>query len=492
MTHIDYRHSLKDAVVAGVLTLIVFSPITNFILNQYQVDIEWMRMPPFLNGIFIALFVAIMRFFVSVMIQTPSGQRFTQRYLRRTHQVEVVDSYAGGMKSLWALLPMVGIIALTVLVLAVLGLLPVAMACAIGLVLLYVVIAQGVRIPYIRGKAHPWKHVLPVLFILGWIAPFALFYFGLLNKAWLNTLNLAMIYVLLGLGLNIVVGLAGLLDLGFVAFYAVGAYFLALGAEYLGIGFWTALIIAPFLAALCGGLLGFPVLKMHGDYLAIVTLGFGEIIRLVLTNWTSFTHGPNGLNAPSPTLMGLEFSRRATQGGTPFHEFFGLKYSSDYKMLFFYALLFLVSFVLLRLFTQLRVMPIGRSWEALREDEIACRSLGINHVTVKLSAFMMGAFCGGVAGVFFASSQGFISPMSFNFLESVMILAMVVLGGMGSSIGVIVAAFVLVFMQEGLREVQEYRVVIFGLLMILIMIWRPNGLLRTKRPVLHRTEGETA
>src|SRR5699024_4311951 len=169
---------------------------------------------------------------------------------------------------------------------------------------------------------------------------------------------LALIYVLLGLGLNIVVGMAGLLDLGYVAFYAVGAYFLALGAQYLDMGFWTALLLAPILAAIAGALLGFPVLRMHGDYLAIVTLGFGEIIRLVLTNWVDFTGGPNGMPAPAPTVFGLVFARRSREG-QPFHEFFNLPYSGDYKALFIYVLLFVVVAFMLRFLTRLRYMPIG-------------------------------------------------------------------------------------------------------------------------------------
>ncbi|PWV60610.1 high-affinity branched-chain amino acid ABC transporter permease LivM [Plasticicumulans acidivorans] len=318
--------------------------------------------------------------------------------------------------------------------------------------------------------------VVPLVIAIGVTLPFVA------NKYWLGNLILALIYVLLGLGLNIVVGLAGLLDLGFVAFYAVGAYFLALGAQYLDIGFWTALVCAPMLAACFGAVLGFPVLRMHGDYLAIVTLGFGEIIRLVLNNWLDFTGGPNGASVPAPTIFGLEFSRIAKQGGTPFHEFFGLEYSSDYKLMFTYLVLLVVVLLMVRFLTKLRQMPMGRAWEALREDEIACRSLGINHVIVKLSAFMMGAMTGGLAGVFFATYQGFVNPTSFNFFESALILAIVVLGGLGSTLGVIIAALVLTLLPEVLREFADYRVLAFGALMVLMMIWRPRGLIRPKRP----------
>ena len=292
----------------------------------------------------------------------------------------------------------------------------------------------------------------------------------------------AFIYVLLGLGLNIVVGLAGLLDLGFVAFYAVGAYSYALGAEHLGIGFWGAIPFAAGLAAFLGCLLAFPVLRMHGDYLAIVTLGFGEIIRLILNNWLEFTGGPNGIKAPYPSLFGLEFTRSARiEDGTTFHEFLGIEYSSDYRYMFIYATLLLVVACTIFAVSKLKNMSIGRAWEALREDEIACRSLGINHVTVKLSAFAMGASIAGVAGVFFAAYQGFINPTSFSFFESALILAIVVLGGLGSIPGVIMAAIVLTVLPELLRQFAEYRILIFGISMVVMMIWKPRGMMANVR-----------
>lgn len=303
-----------------------------------------------------------------------------------------------------------------------------------------------------------------------------------LSKYWLNVAIMALIYVLLGLGLNIVVGLAGLLDLGFVAFYAVGAYSYALGHQYLGLNFWMAIPFGATLAAGFGALLGFPVLRMHGDYLAIVTLGFGEIIHLILNNWSDFTGGPNGVKVPFPTLFGWEFSRTATGGGTTFHQVFGLDYAPIQKSVFLFFIILLVVIGLIWLVVRLRRMPIGRAWEALREDEIACRSLGINHVTVKLSAFSMGAMVGGIGGVFFAASQGFVTPNSFTFFESALILAMVVLGGMGSTVGVILAALVLTILPELLRDFAEYRILLFGLAMVAMMIWRPQGLLRSQRP----------
>lgn len=330
---------------------------------------------------------------------------------------------------------------------------------------------------YVREPGHRsrLRWVLPLLLVVALAFPF------LSSKYLLTVAILGLIYVLLGLGLNIVVGLAGLLDLGYVAFYAIGAYGLALGYEYLGLGFWSMLPIAALLAAFAGALLGFPVLRMHGDYLAIVTLGFGEIIRLVLTNWLSFTGGPNGVSVPSPTFFGLEFARRAREGGVPYHEFFHLDYNPNMKFIFIYVVLVLVVLLVLFIKHRLTRMPIGRAWEALREDEIACRAMGLNHVLVKLSAFMLGASTAGIAGVFFASYQGFVNPTSFTFFESALILAIVVLGGMGSTLGVVIAAFVLTVAPELLRSFAEYRVLLFGMLMVLMMIWRPRGLVRTTR-----------
>lgn len=321
------------------------------------------------------------------------------------------------------------------------------------------------------------KFILSLIFILFLVIPFVI------QKYWLTVLILALIYVLLGLGLNIVVGYAGLLDLGFVAFYAVGAYGYALGSQYLGLTFWEALPFCALLAALFGAILGFPVLKMHGDYLAIVTLGFGEIIRLVLNNWSSFTGGPNGIQVMRPDLFNLEFSRYATNGGIPFHEYFNIPYNSSYKYIFIYLVLLLVVTFMIFFVNKLKNLPLGRAWEALREDEIAARSLGIYHVTTKLSAFSMGAFFGGLGGVFFAAYQGFINPSSFTFLESALILAIVVLGGLGSILGVIISAFIFTILPELLRDFSSYRILILGIIMVIMMILKPRGLITTKRPV---------
>jgi branched-chain amino acid transport system permease protein len=291
--------------------------------------------------------------------------------------------------------------------------------------------------------------------------------------------------VMLGWGLNIVVGLAGLLDLGYVAFYAVGAYSYALLAQHFGLSFWICLPLAGILAAFWGILLGFPVLRLRGDYLAIVTMAFGEIIRLVLLNWQSFTGGPNGITSiPRPSFFGIPFNNE--EDG--FAATFGLEFSSTHRIVFLYyvilALALLTNWVTLRL----RRLPVGRAWEAMREDEIACRSLGINTTNTKLTAFGIGAMFAGFAGSFFAARQGFISPESFTFGESALVLAIVVLGGMGSQLGIAVAALVMLGGFEVLREFEQYRMLVFGLAMVVIMIWRPRGLVATRDPSLHLTD----
>ncbi|MNG76180.1 High-affinity branched-chain amino acid transport system permease protein LivH [compost metagenome] len=408
---LSIKRSLLDAVLAGLIALIVFGPIVGIVLDGYSFNFEPRRL------VVIIAVVMVGRLLLSLFLQTPLGRRVSARF-------------EGGN--------------------------------------------DGV---YVRpvGARTSLRWILPLLVVLALLFPF------MATKYLLTVAILGLIYVLLGLGLNIVVGLAGLLDLGYVAFYAIGAYGLALGYQYLGLGFWAMLPLGALMAALAGALLGFPVLRMHGDYLAIVTLGFGEIIRLVLNNWVSLTGGPNGVSVPAPTLFGLEFGRRAKEGGVPIHEFLGITYNPNLKFIFIYTVLCLV--VLLVLFVKHRLtrMPIGRAWEALREDEIACRSLGLNHVLVKLSAFMMGASTAGIAGVFFATYQGFVNPTSFTFFESALILAIVVLGGMGSTIGVVLAAFVLTVAPELLRSFAEYRVLLFGVLMVLMMIWRPRGLVRISR-----------
>ncbi|HUC66592.1 MAG TPA: high-affinity branched-chain amino acid ABC transporter permease LivM [Stellaceae bacterium] len=294
-----------------------------------------------------------------------------------------------------------------------------------------------------------------------------------------------LIYVMLGWGLNVVVGLAGLLDLGYVAFYAVGAYSFALFAQWFGLSFWEGLPLAGLLAASFGLTLGFPVLRLRGDYLAIVTLGFGEIVRLVLINWVPVTNGPNGIsNVPRPSFFGMPFDRRAPPGVTTFSDFFHIAFNPGQRIVFLYYVILALALITNAFTLRLRRLPIGRAWEALREDEIACRALGINPTTVKLSAFAIGAMLGGFAGSFFATRQGFISPESFTFIESATILAIVVLGGAGSQLGVVLAAVVLVTLPEFGRELAQYRMLLFGAAMIGIMIWRPRGLMARREPSL--------
>ncbi|MFZ2870217.1 high-affinity branched-chain amino acid ABC transporter permease LivM [Zavarzinia sp.] len=305
------------------------------------------------------------------------------------------------------------------------------------------------------------------------------------NSYILDTAIRVLTYMMLAWGLNIVIGLAGLLDLGYVAFYAVGAYTYALLSKDHGFGFWGALPISGLLAASFGVLLGFPVLRLRGDYLAIVTLGFGEIIRIVLLNWTNFSGGPNGIGSiPRLTFFGHPFVRNAPEGVTPFHQLFGLEFSPLHRSIFFFYLILVLALVVNVFTIRIRRLPVGRAWEALREDEIACRALGINPTNTKLTAFAIGAMFAGFAGSFFATTQSFVSPESFTFLESAMILAIVVLGGMGSQLGVALAAILVIGLTEAFRGLAEYRMLVFGLGMVLIMIWRPRGLLSHRDPTI--------
>jgi branched-chain amino acid transport system permease protein len=310
---------------------------------------------------------------------------------------------------------------------------------------------------------------------------------------WIDNFGIQiLIYVMLGFGLNIVVGLAGLLDLGYVAFYAVGAYSYALLAKTFGFSFYMLLPLAGLLAAFWGIVLGFPVLRLRGDYLAIVTLAFGEIMRLALINWVDLTNGYAGITGvPRPSFFGIPFN--ANDDG--FAAVFGLPFTPIYRTIFLYYLI--LGLVLLTAYTttRLRRLPVGRAWEALREDEIACRSLGIDTTSTKLTAFAIGAGFAGFAGSFFAARQGFISPESFSFMESATILAIVVLGGMGSQIGVAIAALAMIGGTEILRELDvlkqifgaefdptQYRMLLFGFAMVAIMIWKPRGLISTRDP----------
>jgi len=312
------------------------------------------------------------------------------------------------------------------------------------------------------------------------------------SRYWIDLGILILTYVMLGWGLNIVVGLAGLLDLGYVAFYAVGAYSYALLSTTFGLSFWVCLPLAGLFAGLWGILPGFPVLRLRGDYLAIVTLAFGEIIRLVLINWTDLTNGSAGIDSiPRATFFGIPF----TAGEDGFAKTFGLSFDAMHRIVFLYYLILALALLTNLVTLRLRRLPIGRAWEALREDEIACRSLGIDTTVTKLTAFALGAMFGGFAGSFFAVRQGFVSPESFNFLESAIILAIVVLGGMGSQVGVAIAAVAMVGGPELLRNLgflksvfgegfdpNEYRLLLFGLAMVAMMVWRPRGLVSQRTP----------
>lgn len=294
---------------------------------------------------------------------------------------------------------------------------------------------------------------------------FALVFPALFSTYQINIMITALMYVVLGLGLNIVVGVAGLLNLGYVAFYAVGAYTYALLNLHFGLGFWTALPIGGLLSALFGVLLGLPVLRLRGDYLAIVTLGFGEIIRLILENWNDFSKGPSGIaNIPRPG-------------------FFGLDLSLETAIIYLYYLM--IGMVLFTIFVvnRLQNSRIGRAWFALREDEIACQAMGIDKTRTKLTAFALGATWAGMAGVFFAAKTTFINPASFTFLESAIILCIVVLGGMGSIVGVIVGAFVLILTPEHLRIFADYRMLAFGAVLVVMMLLRPQGIVASVRRI---------
>ncbi|WP_347486140.1 ABC transporter ATP-binding protein [Vandammella animalimorsus] len=318
--------------------------------------------------------------------------------------------------------------------------------------------------------------VLP--FVLGSVA----------GQGWVRILNFALLYVMLALGLNIVVGFAGLLDLGYIAFYAVGAYVWAmLASPHFGLHlpFWVVLPLGVVLAALAGMLLGFPVLGLRGDYLAIVTLGFGEIIRIFMNNLdapVNITNGPQGINRIDTFRVGdFAFGRAET--------ILGWRITGPEK---YYYLLMALVLLIVFICVRLQNSRIGRAWEAVREDEVAAKAMGINTRNIKLLAFAMGASFGGVAGCLFASMQGFVSPESFGLTESIAILCMVVLGGMGHVPGVIVGALLLAVFPEFLRAVVEplqhslfgavvidpdaIRMLLFGLALVLVMIFRPEGL----------------
>jgi branched-chain amino acid transport system permease protein len=395
-------------------------------------------------------------------------------------------------------------------------LLAVMVACVVALSLLMSLVVrplaekraaarpEGASLKAAERRAAITKYITPFALGFAFLYPvFALVLAGQQGSVkWIDNFGIQiLIYIMLGWGLNIVVGLAGLLDLGYVAFYAVGAYSYALLAKTFGFSFWILLPLSGILAAFWGMLLGFPVLRLRGDYLAIVTMAFGEIIRLVLINWVDLTNGYAGISGiPRPTFFGIPF----TANDDGFAAVFGLEFSPIYRTIFLYYVILCLSLLTAFVTIRLRRLPIGRAWEALREDEIACRALGIDTTKTKLSAFSIGAMFGGFAGSFFAARQGFISPESFTFMESAMILAIVVLGGMGSQIGVAIAAIAMIGGTEFLRELDflksvfgsgfdptQYRMLLFGAAMVLIMIWKPRGLVSTREPTAFLHERKT-
>ncbi|WP_368904792.1 high-affinity branched-chain amino acid ABC transporter permease LivM [Taklimakanibacter lacteus] len=365
--------------------------------------------------------------------------------------------------------------------------------------------ARGAQTGGLMRAVEPYgKYVGVALFLIAVVLPFI----PGVDRRIVDLAILMLTYVMLGWGLNIVVGLAGLLDLGYVAFYAVGAYSYALLSTvyfplWFGEGitpwtFWLVLPLAGLLAACWGIILGFPVLRLRGDYLAIVTLAFGEIIRVILINWYDFTGGPNGVSdIPRPSFFGIPFSN--DENG--FAATFGLTYSPLQRIIFLYYVILVLALITNFVTTRLRKLPVGRAWEALREDEIACRSLGINTTNTKLTAFAIGAMFGGFAGSFFATRQGFVSPESFVFMESAIILAIVVLGGLGSQIGVVIASIVVIGAFEVFREMAflkaimpagfdpvQFRMLAVGIAMVLIMRWRPRGLITKRDPSIYLKE----
>ncbi len=362
------------------------------------------------------------------------------------------------------------------------------------------------------ASQHDWREnagrwVGPVMLVLAILLPWVVQFIPGWERRGLGIAIYILSYIMLAWGLNIVVGLAGLLDLGYVAFYAVGAYAYALLTTvyfpmWFGDGIipWTFYLVLPLaglLAALWGVILGFPVLRLRGDYLAIVTLAFGEIIRLVLINWFSFTKGPQGISVPKATFFGLPFE----DAPGSFADFFGLEYNRLHFFFFLYYVILALALVTYVATNRLRRLPIGRAWEALREDETACRALGINTTSTKLTAFAIGAMFGGFAGSFFAARQGFVSPESFVYIESALILAIVVLGGLGSQLGIVFAAILIMGSFELFRELGfleailpdnvepiQFRMLFVGLGMVLMMRWRPRGLVTRRDPTVFLKE----
>lgn len=312
---------------------------------------------------------------------------------------------------------------------------------------------------------------LPTWVWLTVAAVLALIYPQLAGRYGTDVAITVLFYICLGLGLNVVVGLAGMLDLGYIAFYGVGAYTYAILNTTYGLAFWVCLPLSALSACIAGCIVGYPTLRMRGDYLAIVTLGFGEIIRIILNNWMTLTNGPNGILGIKPIGIFLPIF----ENGFTF-EHFWVK-----KLQFFYYFALALVIVAVIAVQRLNFSRVGRAWESIREDETAAELMGVNTFIYKLLAYAMGAVFAGVAGAFFAARMKFVSPESFTFLESAMVLCMVVLGGMGSIPGIILGVIALIALPEIFREFHSYRMLIFGATMIIMMLFRPAGLIPAKR-----------
>lgn len=451
-----FSHALKDALIAGIVAFGLFILLLGFLTDDSRGPLRLLPRPALLATAVGIVFVG--RFLMSLIYYNAASLRY----------------YLG---ALWTAIR--------------------TLASEFKIVLLVVLLLIGGIWVFFTPKDWPLiLIVLATIFVgvrFGFSAAFLVFavlfpiaFYS--NPYYLGIAIIILTYVMLGWGLNIVVGLAGLLDLGYVAFYAVGAYSYALIAQAYGWSFWVCLPLAGLFAAFFGVLLGFPVLRLRGDYLAIVTLAFGEIVRIVLLNWISLTNGPNGIGSiPRASFFGIPFNPEPNG----FAATFGLEFDPTHRTVFLFYVILALALITNWVTIRLRKLPVGRAWEAMREDEIAVRSLGINPTNTKLTAFAIGAMFGGFAGAFFATRQGFISPDSFTFPESALILAIVVLGGMGSQIGVAIAATVMTASFELFREFEQFRLVIFGFAMVGIMIWRPRGLVSTRDPTVYLKERKT-
>lgn len=506
---VDWGRTVKGAVIAAVLTVVILLPVIGMPLKREGANliVDYQLWKVGVGALAVFVFQMVSPFFARL----PSVTKLTLAVVGVLALILVVHPFfsdRGSLSSFWSVAWRICVV----------------VGSGVALPLLIQLndrlFAKGVTKTDKRRRsvlANPW--VISAIICAAVVWPFLTAYGGSFfgGRGALQVSTLVLIYIILGLGLNIVVGFAGLLDMGYVGFYAVGAYTYALLFQFADFGFWQALPFAGLFAAIFGFLLGFPVLRLRGDYLAIVTLGFGEIIRLLLLNLNKWTGGPDGIpSIPKPTILGHEMARRASdtgetfnqwmsstfgidwhfstvdvmvrEGGVTFHQWISSALGIDWSfntvdvMVFMYLLGLVMALVTLWVSNRLIRMPIGRAWEALREDEIACRSLGLNPTHIKLSAFTLGAMFAGFAGALFAAVQGNVTPKSFEFMESALILAIVVLGGMGSQLGVILAAIIITALPEVARDFAEYRMLMFGLVMVLMMRWRPQGLLPMKRP----------